>query len=38
MDSILKRQFNFASDFFENAIHKDKLFHSYLLTGNDNKR
>ena len=36
MDKILNEQFKFASNFFENAIQKDRLFHSYLLTGNDN--
>ena len=36
MDSILEKEFNFASGFFNNAIKNDKLFHSYLLTGNNN--
>lgn len=36
MDKFLKEKFSFTSDFFENAINKNRLFHSYLLTGNDN--
>ena len=36
MDKILQEKFPFTSNFFENAIKKDKLFHSYLLTGNNN--
>ena len=36
MDSILEKKFKFTSGFFNNAIKKDKLFHSYLLTGNNN--
>jgi len=36
MDKILESQFNFTSAFFNNAIEKNKLFHSYLLTGNNN--
>ncbi len=36
MDKVLQDKFKFTSDFFENAISKDRLFHSYLLTGNDN--
>ena len=36
MNSILENEFCFTSNFFNEAIKKDKLFHSYLLTGNDN--
>ncbi len=36
MDRILQEQFKFTADFFESAISKGRLFHSYLLTGNDN--
>ena len=36
MDSILENNFKFTSDFFESAIQKDRLFHAYLLTGNNN--
>ena len=36
MDCILEKEFKFTSAFFDNAIKKDKLFHSYLLTGNNN--
>ncbi|MCR4881600.1 MAG: hypothetical protein K6A44_06590 [bacterium] len=36
MNSILEKDFQFATNFFNNAIKKDKLFHSYLLTGNNN--
>lgn len=36
MDKILQEKFPFTSNFFENAISKDKLFHAYLLTGNNN--
>ena len=36
MDSILEENFKFAATFFDNAISKDKLYHSYLLTGNNN--
>ena len=36
MDKILEKEFQFASNFFSQAIKKDKLFHSYLLTGNNN--
>lgn len=36
MDNILEKEFQFTSNFFNEAIKKDKLFHSYLLTGNNN--
>ena len=36
MNSILEKEFGFTSNFFNEAIKKDKLFHSYLLTGNNN--
>ena len=36
MNSILEKDFQFTSHFFNEAIKKDKLFHSYLLTGNNN--
>lgn len=36
MDKILEKEFQFVSNFFSQAIKKDKLFHSYLLTGNNN--
>ncbi len=36
MDTILSKNFEFTTNFFENAITKSKLFHSYLLTGNNN--
>ena len=36
MDKILEQEFQFTSNFFNEAIKKDKLFHSYLLTGNNN--
>ena len=35
MNSILEKDFQFTSNFFKEAIKKDKLFHSYLLTGNN---
>lgn len=36
IDKILKDNFSFTANFFEKAISKDKLFHAYLLTGNNN--
>ena len=36
MDKILEDNFKFASDFFKSAIEKNRLFHAYLLTGNNN--
>ncbi len=36
MDNILEKEFGFTSNFFNEAIKKGKLFHSYLLTGNNN--
>ncbi len=36
MDKILEDNFKFTSDFFKSAIEKNKLFHAYLLTGNNN--
>ena len=36
MDNILKTIFPFTTDFFQSAISKNRLFHSYLLTGNNN--
>lgn len=35
MDKILKDNFEFITNFFENAISKNRLFHSFLLTGNN---
>lgn len=36
MNNILQNEYNFAFEFFKNAIEKNKLFHAYLLTGNNN--
>ncbi|MCQ2958295.1 MAG: hypothetical protein MJ180_05275, partial [Candidatus Gastranaerophilales bacterium] len=36
MDNVLKENFKFTSDFFDSAISKNKLYHAYLLTGNNN--
>jgi len=36
MNNILKEKFPFTFNFFEKAISNGKLFHSYILTGNNN--